>query len=54
MTRDDEIALVHAWVVWRTGACIEDGAYIEFLRREIRNNPRYQREPTFSKYSMCW
>jgi len=42
MTRHDEVTLVNAWVAWRTGRVIEDGAYIEFFDEEIRDDPRFR------------
>ncbi len=42
MTRHDEVALVNAWVAWRTGRVVKDDAYIEFFDAEIRNDPRFR------------
>lgn len=41
MTRQDEIALVTAWLSWKAGRVIEDNAYIEFFDDVIRNDPRF-------------
>jgi hypothetical protein len=42
MTRQDEIALVNAWLSWKAGRVVEDDAYIEFFDEQVRNDPRFK------------
>ena len=42
MTRHDEVALVNAWVAWRTGRVVKDDANIEFFDAKVRNDPRFR------------
>ncbi len=42
MTKHDEIALVHAWVVWRASRVVEDDVYVEFYDKVVRDNPQFR------------
>ncbi len=42
MTRQDEIALVNAWISWKAERVVEDNAYIEFFDEQVRSDPRFK------------